>query len=132
MAISDYLTSDEWDGCYYVFAGHDKLNFMEVIRMVVPALYDKGYTMQGLDRECNRVQTVWSSNAHKLVAVMAGTQQHIDLRGALINGRNFIKQHLPELLKETDEQWEALLKETEPKEQPKTSTNATGGKRSKA
>lgn len=131
MAISDYLTNDEWDGCYYVFMSQNQLNFSEVIRSVVPALYEKGYQVQGLGRDCSRIQYGWGGNAKKLVAAMCGTGD-ADLRACVINGRNFIKQHLPELLRETDEQWEAWLKETEPEELPKTSTNDKPRKRSKA
>jgi hypothetical protein len=129
MAISDYLTEAEWDGCYYVFLGQHTGSLVDIIKQIVPALYDKGYTVEGLLPDCTLVKTMSGNNAIKLKAAM-GTETKTYLKSVPNNGRNFIKQHLPELIKETDEQWEAWLKETEPEEQPKLSTNDKSRKRS--
>jgi hypothetical protein len=130
MAISDYLTEAEWDGCYYVFSHQSRGSFNDVIHQVVPALYEKGYQVQGLTADCTKIQTVTGNNTLKLKAAM-GNETKVYLEPVIINGRNFIKQHLPELIKETDEQWEAWIKETE-SNKPQTIVSDKPRKRSKA
>ena len=58
MALSDYLTSDEWDACLYVhfttnelrgLIGDPQLNFRESMQIAIDGLLKNGYKFSGLD-----------------------------------------------------------------------------------
>lgn len=111
MALSDYLTSDEWDGCFYCFAGqqgNDRKDLGASMRATIAVLLAKGYKFQGLDEHGNKYAHVTgTNNADKLITAMFGG--NVDFRKVLVIGRNFIKAHAPSLLTETDEEWEAII-----------------------
>lgn len=109
MALSDYLTSDEWDGCFYYYAGLGELDFGASIKELIPKLIAKGYRFTGFDKDGNKFAKIHNTgNAEKLVTAMFDNGK-ADLRKALISGREFIKKHAPELLTETDAEWNTML-----------------------
>lgn len=111
MALSDYLTGDEWDGCFYaMLKKHAAPDFGTSMRMTIDALLAKGYVFSGLDEKGNKKQQVCNGvNAPKIL-IFLGNPDQIDIPAILNNGRKFVKANIPEALGETDEEWEAFLK----------------------
>ena len=117
MALSDYLTGDEWDGCFYAsFGQHQAENLDASMHKTIQHLLQKGYSFTGLDGQGNkRVQVGNGINAPKLV-MFFGNSYKLDPGELLDNGRNFLKQHAPELVDETDQEWaEQMAKAKEKK-----------------
>lgn len=110
MTLSDCLTDDEWDGCYYIYLLHAKNNLSigDVIRAVVRSLYEKGFYCKGIDINGNKLAYVPNNNDRKLKAALTGVNTY-DMQHSLENGRKFIKEHLPEQLGETDDEWKTFL-----------------------
>ena len=106
MALSDYLTGDEWDACFYTSLGqHAGANFGESMHKTIDALLASGYKFAGLDESGNKSQQVCDGiNAPKL-CIFLGNPHKVDILHILDNGRTFIKQYLPNLVDETDEEW---------------------------
>lgn len=110
MALSDYLTDSEWDACYYAFAGqHRAPNLGESMRKTIDLLVSKGYQFSGLDSSGNKHVQVPSNNAEKF-CVAIGLKKELATAEFIMSifesGRTFLKQHAPELVDETDDEWE--------------------------
>ena len=115
MALSDYLTSDEWDACYYVHygrMGEGVVSLADSMHKTIDKLLEKGYKFSGLDEKGQKLQQVENGiNAEKLVGAMMGTMQLSEAIEIFGKGRAFLKEHCPEMVDETDEEWEAQKKE---------------------
>jgi hypothetical protein len=110
MALSDYLTSDEWDACYYAFLGKAAArNLGTSMHKTIDALLATGYRFAGLDEHGNKSHYIPCGNGEKL-CMFLGNPHGIDPLTVLDNGRNFLKQHLPDWVDETDEEWSAQMK----------------------
>lgn len=113
MAISDYLTGSEWDACFYVhitdsYKGRSK-NLGDSMEKTINILLKSGYKFQGLDEKGEKKCQVENGiNAPKL-SLWFGNPDGITITTLLDNGRNFLKQHYPELVGETDEEWKELM-----------------------
>lgn len=118
MALSDYLTSDEWDACFYAAAGqHAAPNFGESMHKTIQALLESGYRFPGLDEDGNkRVQVENGVNAPK-ACIFLGNPYKCDIIHILDRGREFWKQHLPRLVDETDEEWAAQQTDAKQRQQ---------------
>ncbi len=114
MALSDYLTDAEWDACYYAFAGqHAAPNFGESMHRTIESLLQSGYRFTGLDEFGNKRQQLPSNNPRKLCMMWFGDPKptKADIMRIFDSGRAFLKQHLPALVDETDEDWAKQMEE---------------------
>ena len=104
MAKSDYLTDVEWDACFYVYlkGGRD---FGAAIDFTVDYLLKQGYKFAGLDEYGNKAHQIHSSNSSK-VLIWLGNPHNCDVLEIIDNGRTFLKKYAPDLVDETDEDWE--------------------------
>lgn len=111
MALSDYLTGDEWDACFYAMLKKSAApDFGTSMHMTIDALLAKGYVFSGLDEKGHKKQQVCNGiNASKIM-IFFGDTDGIDVVGILNNGRQFVQKNIPELLGETDDEWQAFLK----------------------
>jgi len=117
MALSDYLTNDEWDGMFYVFVGpgNEYGDLGACMHTIIEKLLSKGYEFQGLDGEGHKKEMLGGHNAPKVAYLFSrvfGTpfeKDSVDPGKMLLNGRAFIKEHLPELLTESDESWQEFV-----------------------
>lgn len=113
MALSDYLTDDEWDACFYASHGINQAeNFGASMHKTIDKLLEKGYVFRGLDAQGNKAQQIPSGNSVK-VCIWLGNPYNVNVLEVIKNGRKFIKEHCPELLSETDEDFEQQIKEAE-------------------
>jgi hypothetical protein len=110
MALSDYLTGDEWDACYYVaMIAHRGENFGDSMQQTIVALLKNGYRFTGLDEYGMKVEQVEDGiNAPKLF-IFLGNPNKIDTTPILENGRRFLRLFAPALLAESDEIWAELV-----------------------
>lgn len=110
MALSDYLTNSEWDACFYASIGqHYEGNLGKSIHRIIDALLTAGHQFPGLNGDgSKKVQVENGVNAPKL-CIFFGNPHEVDILGILDNGRNFLKERLPELVDETDEEWTAQI-----------------------
>lgn len=112
MALSDYLTSDEWDACFYAsFGQHASKNFGESMRKTIDALLKIEYVFEGLDSYGNKLQQVENGINAPKVCIWLGNPYNVNVLNCLTKGRNFLKQYLPSLVDETDEQWEIEIEQ---------------------
>ena len=114
MALSDYLTSDEWDACFYAYFGqHHTDNFGVSMRTTIDALLEAGHRFSGLDESGNKSQQVGNGvNAPKLL-IFTGNPCSVDVLTCLDSGRRFLKEKLPSLVDESDEEWAEELAKLE-------------------
>ena len=112
MALSDYLTGEEWDACFYAALGRHKAeNWGDSMRKTINLLLSTGYRFPGLDERGNkRVQVETGVNARKMT-LWFGNPYRVDVLSILENGRRFLKARAPELVDETDEEWAAQMAE---------------------
>ena len=109
MAISDYLTDEEWDACFYRMAGGaGEGNLGAAIRDTIDKLLTVGYEFTGLDESGNKAQQISSGNPSK-VCMFIGNPHGVDPVALLESGRNFLKRVSPELVEETDEEWDKQM-----------------------
>lgn len=109
MSLSDYLTGDEWDACYYASLGkHHSSNFGESMHKTIDALLAVGHKFPGLDKDGNKKEQVSNVNANKTLIFFGDPT--VDALNILDNGRNFLKKKLPHLVDETDDEWHEELK----------------------
>lgn len=107
MALSDYLTGDEWDACWYFYCGKGG-NFGESMHSTIDAMLAKGYRFRGLDERGAKDHQISSNNPSK-VLIFLGNPHNVDIMALLENGRRFVKENAPDLLEETDEEWAEQL-----------------------
>src|SRR5690606_6743273 len=110
MALSDYLTGDEWDACFYASLGQNQSdNIGESMRKTIADLLAAGHDFPGLDENGDkRVQVCSGVNAPKMM-VFFGNPGGVDVLEILDNGREFLKRKLPTLVDETDEEWHGQI-----------------------
>ena len=110
MALSDYLTGDEWDACYYVaMIAHRGENFGDSMHQTIEALLANNYSFRGLDEHGMKLQQVEDGiNAPKIL-IFLGNPNKIETLPILENGRRFLKLFAPELVVESDEIWAKLV-----------------------
>ena len=115
MALSDYLTGEEWDACFYASMGqHAANNFGESMHQTILALLSSGYQFAGLDANGGkRCQVCNGVNAPK-VCIFLGNPHEINVLSILDSGRRFLKCHLPALVDETDEEWQEQMEAAKP------------------
>lgn len=115
MALSDYLTGEEWDACFYLHI-HDNLRRQKTtepmmslgdhMHYLIAELLRRGYKFSGLDENGNKKQQVCDGiNAAKFSGLFFGEWQPEPIRQIMESGRNFMKQHCAELVFESDEDW---------------------------
>lgn len=106
MALSDYLTSDEWDACFYAFFGQHMTNdFGASMRMSINRLLSLGYQFPGLDSTGSKLRQVENGvNAEKLLFFFGMIPQE-QTNQMLTSGRNFWLKHDPKMVDETDDEW---------------------------
>lgn len=109
MALSDYLTSDEWDACFYVSfsANSSGTTFGATMHKVIDKLLSKGYEFQGLDGSGNKRDQIHGTGNPEKVCIWLGNPRECDTTAILTAGRKFLKKHAPEWVDETDEEWAA-------------------------
>lgn len=114
MALSAYLSGDEWDACFYASFGKSQAaDFGSSMHMTIDALLAAGYEFEGLDKNGDRVKPIGDiENAPKLL-VFFGQCSKAEVLQFLKNGRDFLKKHCPALVNETDDEWNQNLKEFE-------------------
>jgi hypothetical protein len=111
MALSSYLTSDEWDACFYASMGKCAGdNFGDSMHKTIDALLKAGYTFSGLDSKGNRFSPVGDIENAPKMSIFFGKLE-VDILAIYINGRNFLKIHCPELVGETDNEFELTIKD---------------------
>ena len=106
MALSDYLTSEEWNACFYLSLGkHQADNFGASMHITIDYFLKKGYKFPGLtDTGDKKEQVEDGVNAPK-VLIFLGNPEHLDVFAIIQSGRKFVKNLCPELLNETEEEW---------------------------
>ena len=107
MAMSDYLTSDEWDACFYAsFGKHGGAgSFGDSMHKTIQSLLDAGHIFPGLDESGGKREQVCNGvNAPKL-CIFLGNPHNVDVLRCLGRGRDFLKRVAPDLVDETDEEW---------------------------
>lgn len=108
MALSDYLTGDEWDACFYRYCEIGMGNFGNSMHQTIQDLLKTGYKFSGLDEHGNkRCQVENGINASK-VCIFLGNPYGCDISEILANGRKFLKEHAPGLVEISDEDFEAV------------------------
>jgi hypothetical protein len=130
MALSDYLTGDEWDACFYASFGKSMApNFGDSMRQTIQTLLAKGYEFAGLDENGNKYEQVEDGINAPKVCIFLGNPYNCNIEEIMNNGRNFLKEHAPELVSEPDEVWESALQQvrrvdqcSESAEQPSSAT----------
>jgi len=112
MALSDYLTGNEWDACFYAsFGKSHSNNFGSSMRLTINRLLEEGYKFSGLDKDGNKkIQVENGINAPK-VCIFLGNSYDCDILEILKNGRNFLKDKCPSLVDETDKEWNEQITE---------------------
>jgi len=79
------------------------------MRRTINALITSGYRFAGLDESGEKVRQISSNNASKLLSVWPGLAPEpataAEIERILDNGRTFLKEHLPDLVLETDDEW---------------------------
>lgn len=110
MALGDYLTGNEWDACFYASFGKSAAgNFGDSMHKTIDKLLESGYRFSGLDENGNKLTQVENGiNAPKIMLFM-GMPEGIDVLGIIKNGRDFLKEHCPDLVAETDEEFEIAI-----------------------
>jgi hypothetical protein len=116
MALSDYLSGDEWDACFYAsFGQHSDSNLGDSMRKTIDALRSIGYEFEGLDENGQKKCQVGNGvNAHK-VCMFVGNPYCVDPLELLTNGRKFLKEHFPSLVDESDCEWERQISDAKNK-----------------
>lgn len=111
MALSDYLSGGEWDACFYASFGKSSAeNFGDSMHKTINALLAFGYKFEGLDEFGHKKQQITGSgNPQKLVRTFFGEENGISICGIIENGRSFLKTHCPDLISETDEQFNEAI-----------------------
>ncbi len=112
MALSDYLTGPEWDACFYASMGqHQADSFGDSMHKTINVLLKSGYRFSGLDETGEKkVQVENGVNAPK-VCMFLGNPHKCDPFEIMNTGRKFLKEHLPLLVDQTDEEWNGILTE---------------------
>ncbi|KKK89786.1 hypothetical protein LCGC14_2729580 [marine sediment metagenome] len=110
MALSDYLTGEEWDACYYVaMVANRGQNLGDAMHVTIEVLLAGGYKFSGLDEYGDKLQQVGDGvNAPKM-CIFLGNPYKVDQLALVENGRRFLKQHAPTMITETDEEWAGLV-----------------------
>lgn len=112
MALSDYLTSEEWNACFYRLNTQTRgetVNFGVIMRETINELLSNGYQFEGLNEKGHKKRQICNGvNAPKILLFM-GNPKSLSVCAILEDGRDFIKEHLPHLLFETDAVWEQIL-----------------------
>ena len=109
MALSDYLTNEEWDACFYAFVGpgpkgQSWTDLGQCMHAVIDAAIAGGYSYDGLTSTGEKKHQIPSDNPSKIL-IWLGNPHGVDILGVLRSGRTWIKAHLPDWLTETDEEW---------------------------
>jgi hypothetical protein len=107
MALSDYLTSDEWDACYYAFrSGASQAdNFGDSMHRTIERLLATGYRFPGLTEGGEKHVQIVSDNATKFVQAVFHEMDRETFLGIVESGRAFLREHCPDMLVETDQEW---------------------------
>ena len=106
MALSDYLTGDEWDACFYASMGqHASSNFGDSMHKTISCLLAAGHVFPGLDENGGKLCQVENGVNASKVCIFLGNPYKVDVLACLERGREFLKQTLPDLVDETDEEW---------------------------
>ena len=112
MALSDYLTSDEWDACFYASLGQNNAaNFGDSMHKTIGGLLEAGHIFPGLDAEGGKLEQVECGVNAPKVCIFLGNPHKVDVLQCLDRGRTFLKEHLPSLVDETDDEWEQQMKQ---------------------
>jgi len=116
MALSDYLTGQEWDACFYAFIGqHAAEDLGGSMRKTINHLLGLGYRFPGLnDDGSKKVQVENGINAPK-VCIFLGNPHGCDILGILDSGREFWKRHDPTMVDETDDEWAEQMQDAKAK-----------------
>lgn len=113
MALSDYLTSEEWDAIFYMMADPNveekAQNFGHAMRIQIERLQEAGHVFPGLDAEGNKVKQIASDNPEKIFAML--NEDAGKLVDCYAEGRKYLKEHYPGLVFDTDETYEQEIKE---------------------
>lgn len=111
MALIDYITSQEFDACFYTFIVDKRPTFEIAVDETVKNLLHSDYKFEGIDRSGNRVRKVrCDQKTKKLVNIWFKGKGEVDPRTMLNNGREFLKKVNPSLVKETDEEFANIMK----------------------
>lgn len=79
----------------------------------IDKLLESGYQFTGLDEHGHKKIRVDSGiNAPKIL-IFLGNPENCDVKEIVKNGREFIKKHCPDLINETDKEFEELMNEIE-------------------
>ena len=119
MALSDYLTDDEWDACFYANVGPGPdgrtfANFGDCMHAVIDAALATGYRYPGLTDSGEKRSQLASANPLK-ICIWLGNPHDVYILGVLKSGREWMKTHLPAWVTETDEEWAEQIARAEAK-----------------
>lgn len=110
VALSNYLTDDEWDACFYASMGRSHApDFGQSVHLTIESLLAVGYRFQGLDEKGQKKDQVPNNNGRKLL-IWLGNPDKVDVVEIYTNGRNFLKKHCPDMVDETDEEFEKAMR----------------------
>lgn len=115
MTLSSYLTGDEWDACFFLLM-QEKLEtteFDSLVHQTVDKLLKTGYVFSGLDEKGVEKEPVGEEINTEKLGYFEGGATLEDIKKILLNGRKFLKQYLPDSLKQTDEEFNKELAEEE-------------------
>ena len=77
----------------------------------IKELLKHGYRFEGLDEFGDKDHQIHGTSNPFKVCIYLGNPYNCDVLEILDNGRNFLKKYAPELVDETDEEWEEQQRE---------------------
>lgn len=112
MALSDYLTGDEWDACFYrnLLSEDISPSFGHSMKETIQELLKRGHKFPGLNNDGSKKQQVEDGVNAPKIGIFFGNSEGLNVRAILRNGRNFLKENYTDMVLETDEEFEDLLK----------------------
>ncbi len=110
--LSNYLTDDEWDALLYLVYGplgeEHEGNLGQTMDAGIQEMLELGYVFEHLDEagEPDIEKGESDSINWMKVQIFTGNPHHLDPLEHAAGGRAFIKQNTPELLHDTDDEFE--------------------------
>lgn len=119
MSISRYLTDGEWDGCFYLWQSQTHHSFSQVADKFINYLVQKNHVFQGLTEKGQPLKELHTTNADKIKFIKREPLYDDGRVDIIESGRHFIKITCPELLMETDTEFEQKVSEARDARPPK-------------
>jgi len=112
MSLDDYLTEEEWNACFYA---HSKgilktEHFGQSMLLTIQALLKADYHFRGIDDKGGLKQKMDDGKNQKKLQFFFGNPENLDGFPWLENGRQFLKDHLPDWI-ESDQEWKKMMRD---------------------